>query len=226
MKCNSCGSYNTRRTGNEEPPEDTDSELSSDSDMDDDNEAGVTPFERHISQLLRSLSARVRALEREGEGSDFDTDRDSDNDLPDMLDDGITYDDDDDDDEVDDGSVPLRVEEITGHTFVSQYPEPESDDHSSTQDSADSWQTDEEEEFIGVESDLPFGVSDEILEDTSPDSGFGDGIHSALSDTSEVGQTCSVMWLPVVCNSRYASESRCMLVVGQLTSNWVYIVSP
>ena len=194
MKCNSCGSYNTRRTGNEEPPEDTDSELSSDSDMDDDNEAGVTPFERHISQLLRSLSARVRALEREGEGSDFDTDRDSDNDLPDMLDDGITYDEDDDDDEVDDGSVPLRVEEITGHTFVSQYPEPGSDDHSSTQDSADSWQTDEEEEFIGVESDLPFGVSDEILEDTSPDSGFGDDdIHPALDDTSEVGQTCSVM---------------------------------
>lgn len=192
MKCNSCGSYNTRRTGSEEPPEDTDSELSSDSDMDDDNEAGVTPFERHISQLLRSLSARVRALEREGEGSDFDTDHDSDNDLPD-FDDGMTYDDDDDDDEENDSNVPLRAEEITGHTFISQYPVPESDDHSFTQDSADSWQTDEEEEFIGYESDLPFGVSNAIPEDTSPDSGFSDDIHSALDDTSEVGQTCSVM---------------------------------
>lgn len=211
MKCSSCGSYNTRRTGNEEPPEETDSELSSDSDADDDNEAGVTPFERHISQLLRSLSARVRALEREGEGgSDLDTDH-GDNDLQDLFDYDSIYEDEEDEEEEeeDENSVPLLIDEIAGHTYVNQSPDADSDDdHSSTHDSTDSWQTYDEEEL--VDEDLPFGTaqlmatgedrvmpighSNVVLDDSSPDSGFSDDLHYALDyGTSEPGQNCSVM---------------------------------
>lgn len=201
MKCSTCGSYNTRRTGSEEPPEETDSELSSDSEMDDD-EMSATPFERHISQLLRSLNARVRALEREGEGgSDFDSDHDSDNDIPDLLDDDVTYDDDDDDeeeyDDEDENSVPLLVDELGGHTYVSQsqFPNAESDDdHSTAQDSTDSWQT-EDEESMGLDDDLPVGTSNVILKDSIPDSGFSDDLNLAFDNGtySEPIQNCSVM---------------------------------
>ena len=199
MKCIACGSYNTRRTGSEEPPEETDSELSSDSEMDDE-ETSVTPFERHISQLLRSLSARVRALEREGEGgSDFDTDHDSDNDIPDLLDDDVTYDDDDDedfDDDEDENSVPLLADEIAGHTYITpnQYSDGVSDDeHSSVQDSTDSWQT-EEEEYMGLGNGLSVGTSNVLLEESSPDSGFSDDLNYALDfGNSEPVQNCSIM---------------------------------
>ena len=211
MKCSSCGSYNTRRTGNEEPPDETDSELSSDSDIDDDNEAGVTPFERHISQLLRSLSARVRALEREGEGgSDLDTDH-GDNDLQDLFDYDSIYEDEEEEEEEGENSVPLLIDEIAGHTHVNQSPDADSDDdHSSTHDSTDSWQTDEEEELMdedlpvgttrmmttGVDHVMPIGPSNVLLDDPSPDSGFSDDLHYALDyDTSEPSQNCSVMWL-------------------------------
>ena len=192
--------------------------------MDDDNEAGVTPFERHISQLLRSLSARVRALEREGEGgSDFDTDRDSDNELPDLLDDGMIYDDEEEDEEEEeeeeeeeDGIFPpLLADEISGHTYVNQIQDTVcDDDHSSAHDSSDSWQTDEEEEFIGVDEDVPVGMarptamgvsgvmpngfSNEGMEgESGPDSGFSE-FHGLDYDSSESGQACTVMWLHVV----------------------------
>ena len=71
MKCMDCASYNTRRIGDEEPPSDTDSDLTSDEEESDDP-ANVTPFERHISTLLRTLSSRVRALERQSSDEDFE----------------------------------------------------------------------------------------------------------------------------------------------------------
>ena len=183
MKCGKCPSFNTRRTGQESPPDETDSEVSSDSDIDFSEDETAEPFERHISQLLRTLSARVRALEGEVNSTDGNEVN-----LSQLMSDneeshdpyGSEY------------TYPVSLD-IYGDDDYSD----EEDDDDDDDDSSDSWETESEEE---VQSDNQKDTSMETFDgEDDKDSGFSENAveHPMTVDDSydqqDSSQGCSIM---------------------------------
>jgi hypothetical protein len=179
MKCGKCPSFNTRRTGQETPPDETDSEFSSESDLELSDDESATPFERHISQLLRTLSARVRALENEGELDD--TVGDNMDIVPSLVDDDV---------EESDPShhiYPYMYEPYGEYTED----EDDYDEEDTDSDTSGSWETEQEEEIHTGDQNL---VKTESLEEGSKDSGFSEngdwvdaGDHGGLGQWVDTG---------------------------------------